>query len=117
MIIADVPATLGLRACLCSQITVYQACMEPSVQGVLATPAHFTAINKDTTEQHRELVSLTADPTQRMSDCSVRNPQSTGAGDLLPRIAASRDFFECRYESVRNITSAHEFTVKPHFRK
>jgi hypothetical protein len=39
-----------------AQLAVYQAYMESSVAGLSATPALFTAINKDTAELHQELV-------------------------------------------------------------
>ena len=123
-IIADAPASLGLhtpalwecktmnaknwRACVkdgvtvskpvyAAQIAIYQAYMESSVPGISAAPALFTAINKDTAELHHELVPFDAALAQRMSDRAVRILQATDAGDLLPRIAASRDFFECRF--------------------
>ena len=123
-IIADAPAALGLRtpalwecktmnaknwrACVkegvtvskpvyAAQIAIYQAYMEPSVPGISAAPALFTAINKDTAELHHELVPFDADLAQRMSDRAVRILQATDAGELLPRIAANRDFFECRF--------------------
>ena len=123
-IIADAPAALGLhtpalwecktmnaknwRACVkngvtvskpvyAAQIAIYQAYMEAPVPGISAAPALFTAINKDTAELHHELVPFDAALAQRMSDRAVRILQATDAGDLLPRIAASRDFFECRF--------------------
>ncbi len=123
-IIADAPAALGMhtpalwecktmnaknwRACVkdgvtlskpvyAAQIAIYQAYMESSVPGISAAPALFTAINKDTAELHHELVTFDAALAQRMSDRAVRILQATDAGDLLPRIAASRDFFECRF--------------------
>ena len=80
-----------------AQIAVYQAYMEASVPGISAAPAVFTAINKDTAEMHHELVPFDADLAQRMSDRGVRILQATDAGELLPRIAASADFFECRF--------------------
>ena len=80
-----------------AQIAVYQAYMEASVPGISAAPAVFTAINKDTAEMHHEQVPFDADLAQRMSDRAVRILQATDAGDLLPRIATSRDFFECRF--------------------
>lgn|GEM_PF-3766766 len=61
------------------------------------TSTVFTAINKDTAELHHEQVAFDADLAQRMSDRAVRILQATDAGELLPRIAASRDFFECRF--------------------
>jgi hypothetical protein len=80
-----------------AQIAVYQAYMEAQVPGISANPALFTAINKDTAELHHELVPFDADLAQRMSDRGVRILQATDAGELLPRIAANRDFFECRF--------------------
>ena len=123
-IIANAPAALGLRtpalwecktmnaknwrACVkdgvtvskpvyAAQIAIYQAYMEATVPGISAAPALFTAINKNTAELHHELVPFDAALAQRMSDRAVRILQATDAGDLLPRIAASRDFFECRF--------------------
>ena len=123
-IIADAPAALGLhtpalwecktmnaknwRACVkdgvtvskpvyAAQIAIYQAYMEHSVPGISSAPALFTAINKDTAELHHERVAFDAALAQRMSYRAVRILQATDAGDLLPRIAASRDFFECRF--------------------
>ena len=80
-----------------AQIAVYQAYMEGTVPGISARPAVFTAINKDTAEMHHELVPFDADLAQRMSDRGVRILQATDAGELLPRVATSPDFFECRF--------------------
>ena len=123
-IIADAPAALGLhtpalwecktmnaknwRACVkdgvtkskpvyAAQIALYQAYMEGTVAGISAAPALFTAINKDTAELHHEQVAFDADLAQRMSDRGVRILQATDAGELLPRVATTPDFFECRF--------------------
>ena len=123
-IIAPAPAPLGIvvpalwecktmnaknwRACVkdgvavakpvyAAQIALYQAYMEGTVPGISAHPALFTAINKDTAELHHELVPFDAGLAQRMSDRGVRILQATDAGELLPRIATNRDFFECRF--------------------
>ena len=80
-----------------AQIALYQAYMKASVPGISAAPALFTAINKDTAEIHHELVPFDAGLAQRMSDRGVRILQATDAGELLPRIASNRDFFECRF--------------------
>ena len=80
-----------------AQIALYQAYMEGTVPGISANPALFTAINKDTAELHHELVPFDAALAQRMSDRGVRILQATDAGELLPRIATNRDFFECRF--------------------
>ena len=79
-----------------SQMALYQAYMEAQVPGISDNPALFTAINKDTAELHHELVPFDAGLAQRMSDRAVRILQATDAGDLLPRIATTRDFHECR---------------------
>ncbi len=80
-----------------AQIALYQAYMEGTVPGISAHPALFTAINKDTAELHHELVPFDAGLAQRMSDRGVRILLATDAGELLPRLAANRDFFECRF--------------------
>ena len=80
-----------------AQIALYQAYMEGTVPGISAAPAVFTAINKDTAEMHHELVPFDADLAQRMSDRGVRILQATDAGELLPRVATTPDFFECRF--------------------
>ena len=80
-----------------AQIAVYQAYMEASVPGISSNPALFTAINKDTAELHHELVPFDGGLAQRMSDKAVRIIQATEAGELLPRIAQSADFFECKF--------------------
>jgi len=80
-----------------AQIAIYQAYMEPSVPGISAAPALFSAINKDTAEIYHELVLFDAALAQRMSDRGVRILQATDAGELLPRIANNQDFFECRF--------------------
>ncbi len=80
-----------------AQIAIYQAYMESVVPGISQAPALFTAINKDTAELYHELVPFDAALAQRMSDRGVRILQATDADDLLPRVAQSRDFFECRF--------------------
>jgi hypothetical protein len=80
-----------------AQIALYQAYMEGTVPGISAAPALFTAINKDTAEMHHELVPFDADLAQRMSDRGVRILQATDAGELLPRVATTPGFFECRF--------------------
>ena len=80
-----------------AQIALYQAYMEATVPGISANPALFTAINKDTAELHHEQVAFDAALAQRMSDRGVRILQATDAGELLPRIATNRDFFEYRF--------------------
>ncbi|MBX9740492.1 MAG: hypothetical protein K2X62_10480 [Beijerinckiaceae bacterium] len=85
-----------------AQIALYQAYMDASIPGLASNPALFTAINKDTAELHHELVPFDADLAQRISDRGVRILQAMDAGELLPRIATSADFFECRMCSWAN---------------
>jgi hypothetical protein len=80
-----------------AQIAIYQAYMESTVPGIAANPALFTAINKDTAELHHELVPFDAERAQTASDRAVRILAATDAGELLPRVATNRDFFECRF--------------------
>ena len=68
-----------------------------TIPGISAAPALFTAINKDTAELHHELVAFDAGLAQRMSDRAVRILRATDAGELLPRVAATRDFLDCRF--------------------
>ncbi len=79
------------------QVAVYQAYMEATVPGISQNPALFTAINKDTSEIYHELVPFDGGLAQKMSDKGVRIIQATEAGELLPRIAQSADFFECKF--------------------
>ncbi len=80
-----------------AQVAVYQAYMDATVPGVADNPALFTAINKDTAELHHELLPFNAELAQRMSDRAVRILAATDAGELLPRVAAQADHFECRF--------------------
>ncbi|MFP5212686.1 MAG: hypothetical protein ACLGPL_04835 [Acidobacteriota bacterium] len=74
-----------------AQIAVYQAYM-----GLTENPAIFTSINKDTEEIWFEAVPFDSALAQRMSDRGVRILRACDAGEILPRIAQSRDHFECR---------------------
>ena len=85
-----------------AQMAIYQAYMEPSVPGISANPALFTAVNKDTQEVWCELVPFNAALAQRMSDRAVKVLQATNAGELLPRIASQQTFYECRSCSWSN---------------
>lgn len=80
-----------------AQIAVYQAYMEPQVPGIATNPALFTTINKDTAELYHELVPFDAERAQAASDRAVRILAATDTGELLPRIATTSDFFECRF--------------------
>ena len=59
--------------------------------------ALFTALNKDTCELYHEHVPFDAAVAQALSDKAVDVLRAADAGDLLPRIATSPDFFLCRF--------------------
>lgn len=73
-----------------AQLQIYMAYME--LQAAL-----FTALNKDTQELHHELVSLVLPAAQALSDKAVEVIRAAQSGDLPPRIAASSDFYLCRW--------------------
>jgi hypothetical protein len=74
-----------------AQIAIYQAYLD------LQEPALFTATNADTMERYHELVAFDAELAQRTSDKAVRILKATDAQELLPRVAAASDFFECKF--------------------
>jgi hypothetical protein len=75
-----------------AQIAIYQAYMD-----LTENPALFSTVNKDTSEIRFELVPFDSALAQRCSDKGVRIIQACQAGDLLPRIAQSPDFFKCKW--------------------
>ena len=79
------------------QIATYQAYMEGSIPGISQNPALFTAINKDTAEIYHELVPFDSELAQKLTDKAVTILQACDAGELLPRIANSQSFFECKW--------------------
>lgn len=80
-----------------AQIALYQAYMEEQFAGISDNPTVFTAINKDTSELYHELVPFDSSLAQKMSDKAVNIINACRAKELLPRIATSRDYFECKY--------------------
>jgi len=80
-----------------AQIALYQAYM-----GLTEAPALFTAVNKDTCELHHELVPFDAALAQATSDKAVRVLRASDAGELLPRLTADPDHFECARCSWRS---------------
>lgn len=79
-----------------AQISIYQAYMEGTVEGISVTPALLIAINKDTQDIYAELVPFDAALAQRMSDRAVKVITATEAGELLPRSFIDSTHFECR---------------------
>ena len=59
--------------------------------------ALFTALNKDSQALHHEVVAFDAPAAQALSDKAVGILQAAEAGELPPRIAASPDFYLCRW--------------------
>ena len=73
-----------------AQLQIYMAYMQ-------LERALFTALNKDTQELHHELVPLDVHAAQALSDKAVDVIRAAEAGELPPRIAASPDFYLCRW--------------------
>ena len=71
------------------QVQLYMAYMELEI-------AVFTALNKDTEELYHEIVPFDPAEAQRLSDKAVAVIRAAECGELLPRIAATRDFYICR---------------------
>lgn len=71
------------------QVQLYMAYMELGV-------TLFTALNKDTEELYHEIVPFDPAEAQRLSDKAVAVIRTVESGELLPRIAASSDFYICR---------------------
>ena len=59
--------------------------------------ALFTALNKDSCELYHEHVAFDPPTAQALSDKAVDVLRAADAGELLPRIATSADFFLCRF--------------------
>ncbi len=59
--------------------------------------ALFTGLNKDTCELYHESVPFDAPTAQALSDKAVDVLRAADAGELLPRTAASPDFYLCRF--------------------
>jgi hypothetical protein len=60
-------------------------------------PGIFTALNKNTSELHHELVPFDQPLAQRMSDKMAQIVQSTKDEQLLPRGYSSPDHFQCKH--------------------
>ena len=64
---------------------------------LLGSLALFTVMNKDTSEIYYELVPFDKELAQRTSDRGVEILQATKAKEMLPRIAANKDYFACKW--------------------
>lgn len=74
-----------------TQIALYQAYME-----LTDNPALLTIVNKNTSEIYYELVEFDKRLAQAASDKAVNILTASKAGDILPRIANSKDFYACK---------------------
>ena len=79
-----------------TQIALYQTYMELD-----ENPALFTVVNKNTSEVYYELVPYDHNLAQKASDRAVNILTASKAGDILPRIAQSKDFFLCKFCEFR----------------
>ena len=79
-----------------TQLALYQAYME-----LTDNPALFTVVNKNTSEIYYELVDFDRDLAQRASDKAVNILTASKAGDILPRVANSKDFYLCKFCEFR----------------
>jgi len=79
-----------------TQIALYQAYME-----LTEHPALFTVVNKNTSEIYYELVEFDKHLAQTASDRAVNILTASKAGDILPRVANSKDFYLCKFCEFR----------------
>jgi len=73
-----------------AQLQIYMAYVE-------LERALFTALNKDSQALHHEIVPLDLQAAQALSDKAVDIIRAADGGELPPRIAASPDFYLCRW--------------------
>lgn len=73
-----------------AQVQLYMAYLQLDV-------ALLTALNRDSLVLHHEVVPFDASEAQRLSDRAVEILRAADAGELPPRIAASADFYLCRF--------------------
>ncbi len=73
-----------------AQVQLYMAYLDLEV-------ALLTALNRDTLVLHHEVVPFDPTEAQRLSDRAVDILRAAAAGELPPRIAASPDFYLCRF--------------------
>ena len=64
-------------------------------------PALFTVVNKNTSEVYYELVPYNQELAQAASDKAVNILTASKVGDILPRVAQSKDFFLCKFCEFR----------------
>jgi hypothetical protein len=74
-----------------AQVAIYQAYLE-----LTDNPAILTMINKDNQKLYHEAIPFNPELAQKTSDKAATILQACDAGELLPRIANSQDFYECK---------------------
>tara|TARA_R100001129_G_scaffold26605_1_gene17771 strand:- start:746 stop:1453 length:708 start_codon:yes stop_codon:yes gene_type:complete len=74
------------------QVALYQAYMQ-----LTDNPCLFTVVNKNTSEIFYELVPFNQELAQYASDKGVDILNAVEQNFMLPRIAHSKDMFDCRY--------------------
>lgn len=79
-----------------TQVALYQAYMD-----LTDHPALFTIVNKNTSEIYYELIEFDKELAQSASDRAVNILTASKAGDILPRIASSKDFYLCKFCEFR----------------
>ena len=79
-----------------AQIALYMAYMEESFSGISQNPALFTCVNKDTCQLYHELIAFDKELAQRMSDKAVTIINASKSGEVMPRVASTPDFYECK---------------------
>ena len=75
-----------------AQIALYQAYMN-----LTEHPCLFTVLNKNTSQIYYELVPFDKVLAQEISDKAGNILEATKANEILPRVAFSRDFFDCKW--------------------
>ena len=75
-----------------AQIALYQAYMN-----LTKHPCLFTVLNKNTSQIYYELVPFNKSLAQEISDKAVNILDATKEKETLPRVAYSRDFFDCKW--------------------
>ncbi|MGE0424952.1 MAG: hypothetical protein AB7O88_22025 [Reyranellaceae bacterium] len=76
---------------------VYYAQLQIYMAYMALETALFSALNKDNQALHHEIVAFDAPAAQALSDRAVDIIRAAEAGELPPRVAASRDFHLCRW--------------------
>lgn len=79
-----------------TQVALYQAYMQ-----LTENPCLFTVVNKNTSEIYYELIPFNKNMAQAASDKAVNILTASKAGDILPRIATSRDYYLCKFCEFR----------------